>query len=655
MKQCIFMVVNDNFAIGALVTLYSFLKNNQWFKGDIIIGYGSDEGCGLSEENKEKFINLYYKTKLVELKFGDFYDIFENLIPLAQGGVGFEMTVYKFHAFRLCEYDKVVIFDADMLIIDDVSEIFTNEIKFGALYDVKNEDFSEDLFKIRETEYFNSGIMVIDKEWLKEDVIIGCDEILKNGLLNEEINIKHHKGLYPEQDLLNVYFRNNEVTLIPRHYSADRFYCDENNFKDVKIIHYLTYLKPWIYQDYEGWTQYVWEQFYSEYIDWLNNYTLVLTNDEIKFPKKYEDKDKYLVITCAKNENNYIREWIQHYLDLNFDKIIICDNNDDYSLLDVISDYIERGVVEIFDCRGFKIFQSHILAMFCKEGNYKWCGYFDCDEFLELNGYNDIKLYLQDKQEECVAFNWLLFDSNGNIEYKNDLLANRFTQPYYPINNIENSFVKCLMQGGHFRYSDIINCGGHLFVCKDEEKIRYNFGGYSPIKTGGINLQAMLPLRYKDGYIKHYYTKSFEEWTQKALRGWPDRIGSIRMGRFFKLNNTEKYKRENYNSTLFLDNETFKYINDDCDDDEVQFYIYENVNDFVYAFIARVMYVMSLKNDKVFIITGVDIPDESFNFLLECAYVTNNKIAVARNDDELQHIYNKYKKDDRIIFWKKGI
>lgn len=293
--------------------------------------------------------------------------------------------------------------------------------------------------------------------------------------------------------------------------------------------------------------------------------------------------------------------------------------------------------------------------MFCKEGNYKWCGYFDCDEFLELNGYNDIKLYLQDKQEECVAFNWLLFDSNGNIEYKNDLLANRFTQPYYPINNIENSFVKCLMQGGHFRYSDIINCGGHLFVCKDEEKIRYNFGGYSPIKTGGINLQAMLPLRYKDGYIKHYYTKSFEEWTQKALRGWPDRIGSIRMGRFFKLNNTEKYKRENYNSTLFLDNETFKYINDDCDDDDVQFYIYENVNDFVYAFIARVMYVMSLKNDKVFIITGVDIPDESFNFLLECAYVTNNKIAVARNDDELQHIYNKYKKDDRIIFWKKGI
>ena len=27
---------------------------------------------------------------------------------------------------------------------------------------------------------------------------------------------------------------------------------------------------------------------------------------------------------------------------------------------------------------------------------------------------------------------------------------------------------------------------------------------------------------YKEGYIKHYYTKSFEEWTNKSKRGWPD-------------------------------------------------------------------------------------------------------------------------------------
>ena len=109
------------------------------------------------------------------------------------------------------------------------------------------------------------------------------------------------------------------------------------------------------------------------------------------FRKDINDRNKYLVVTCAKNENEYIREWIQHYLNLNFDKIIICDNNDDESLLGVISDYIEQGVVEVFDCRGLGSFQVQFYSMFCAEGNYEWCGYFDCDEFLELNAYSDIK------------------------------------------------------------------------------------------------------------------------------------------------------------------------------------------------------------------------------------------------------------------------
>ena len=175
------------------------------------------------------------------------------------------------------------------------------------------------------------------------------------------------------------------------------------------------------------------------------------------------------------------------------------------------------------------------------------------------------------------------------------------------------------------------------------------------MKLSGTNLQAMLPLRYKEGYIKHYYTKSFDEWVQKALRGWPDRIGTIKVGRFFKLNNQEKYKRERYKNTLFLDEESLMYLNDGCDDEDVQFFIYENFNDYAYAFIARVTFVMSKTKDKVFIITGNEITDESFNFILECAYVTGNKVAIARNKEELQHIYDKYSKDGRIIFWNKSI
>ena len=659
-KHCIFMVVNDAFAIGAIVTLYSFLKNNTWYDEDIIIGCGADEGWGLSDENKEMLQNLYHKLRIVDLRFNEFYDIYDSLIPIAQSGTGFEMTVYKFHAFRLTDYQRVVVFDADMLVLGNIKELFEMDMEFGGLYEVKNEDFSNDIFKKRTNEYFNVGVMVIGKKYLNEETIIKCDNLLKSPEIFENSKIPHYGGLYPEQDILNVLTENENVILIPRTYSADRFFCDENNTKDVKIVHYLKYLKPWrVFNgeyEYQGWTQDEWEKYFWDYVDWRDNYTLVLSDNVIKYPKKYEDKDKYLVVTCAKNENEYIREWIQHYLNLNFDKIIICDNNDDESLLDVISDYINEGVVEVFDCRGFKIFQSHIMSMFCMNGHYKWCGYFDCDEFLELNAYSDIKEYLKDKEGECIAFNWVMFDCNGQLERIDGPVQKRFLQPYYPLINIENSFVKCLMKGGHFKYADIENSGGHLFVCENKKKIRYNFGGYYLTNLDGDNLQAMLPLRYKEGYLKHYYTKSFEEWHQKSQRGWPDRYGVIKTTRFFRLLNNDKPKRERYRNSLFIDEKTFSNLHDNYDGgDDVRFFIFENKSKYVYAFLVRVMYVMSLKEDCVFIVEGEDLDDESYNLLLECAFVTNNKLAIVKDDSEVGRVFKKYCGDGVINYWKKSI
>ena len=50
------------------------------------------------------------------------------------------------------------------------------------------------------------------------------------------------------------------------------------------------------------------------------------------FRKDPADGDKYVVCTCARGENDYIVEFVDHYLNLGFDKIFICDNNDDDSL-----------------------------------------------------------------------------------------------------------------------------------------------------------------------------------------------------------------------------------------------------------------------------------------------------------------------------------
>ena len=101
------------------------------------------------------------------------------------------------------------------------------------------------------------------------------------------------------------------------------------------------------------------------------------------FDKDESDKDKYIVFACAKSEDDYIVEWVEHNLSIGFDKVIIADNNDDSSILSsILSKYIENGTVQLFNCSGIKGFQLYIYNMFLNESNYKWCAYFDCDELI---------------------------------------------------------------------------------------------------------------------------------------------------------------------------------------------------------------------------------------------------------------------------------
>src|SRR5688572_13048564 len=60
---CVATVTTDSFILGTLVTLDSFLKNNSWFNGEIVIICSN-----LSEQNRE-YLKLVYK-KIVFLKVG---------------------------------------------------------------------------------------------------------------------------------------------------------------------------------------------------------------------------------------------------------------------------------------------------------------------------------------------------------------------------------------------------------------------------------------------------------------------------------------------------------------------------------------------------------------------------------------------------------
>ena len=85
-------------------------------------------------------------------------------------------------------------------------------------------------------------------------------------------------------------------------------------------------------------------------------------------------------------ENRYVRDFVEYYQNLGFDKIFIYDNNDvdGERFEDAIGDYMVSGFVETVDYRGRKVVQLKAYEdCYSKHtSEYDWIAFFDCDEYL---------------------------------------------------------------------------------------------------------------------------------------------------------------------------------------------------------------------------------------------------------------------------------
>ena len=82
------------------------------------------------------------------------------------------------------------------------------------------------------------------------------------------------------------------------------------------------------------------------------------TNTKIK-NKTYNKEFTVALCAMVKNENLYVREWVEWYKNLGVSKIFLYDNNEinGEHLHDVIGDYIENEYVVVFNIRGKQKYQ----------------------------------------------------------------------------------------------------------------------------------------------------------------------------------------------------------------------------------------------------------------------------------------------------------
>ena len=234
------------------------------------------------------------------------------------------------------------------------------------------------------------------------------------------------------------------------------------------------------------------------------------------------------LIAIARMENSYIKEFCDYYLNLGFDNIIIYDNNrtGEESFDTVLSDYINNNKVLIMNVRDQKNCQmaayNHAIDTFTDY--FDFMAFFDVDEYLTLNNnFDNIKDYLSlpcFSDKDIIHINWRIYGDCGIIRKTEGLLRDRFPFPL-PITQTDS-----------YKFSENFHIKSILHTSINKDKtLKFDTQPHTPVilkdttkvcnNKGNLVFERAYPwndINYDYAYIKHYKTKSLEEFYRKKMK-----------------------------------------------------------------------------------------------------------------------------------------
>jgi hypothetical protein len=208
---------------------------------------------------------------------------------------------------------------------------------------------------------------------------------------------------------------------------------------------------------------------------------------------------KSALVCIAKNEDQYIEEWLDYNHKLGFDDIFMYVNDWECN--------IERPFLHKIIINGENrqvISYNHFIHHF--KNQYEWGAFFDCDEFLVLHKHSNVNEFLTEYDDlPGLAINWLFFGADGKVfrgEDKHTVLKQFIKREELP-----NQHIKTILK---------LNSGGimvnphnpNIFISDTNRK---SFAG--PFNENG-------PIDIVQ--LNHYYFRTYEDWVIKCDRGRAD-------------------------------------------------------------------------------------------------------------------------------------
>jgi hypothetical protein len=224
--------------------------------------------------------------------------------------------------------------------------------------------------------------------------------------------------------------------------------------------------------------------------------------------------EKYDMTICCivKDENIYLKEWIEYHLKIGVQHFYIYDND---SKVPVSETLRETGLAEVATVINVSGRAKQVVAyndcLIRNRANSKWIGFIDADEYIvPKSTKGDLRALLKDFEEfGGLGINWLVFGSNGHTKRTNLPQLQRFvmrSEESFPVNR----HVKVIVQTKYVKRS----IGAHLFSFVAPYSAVNEMGKKITTSYSDVSVEKI--------QINHYYCRSLEEYKDKVNRGLAD-------------------------------------------------------------------------------------------------------------------------------------
>ena len=245
----VFFASDDNYIPCLAVAIHSLEKNASKKNNYKLIILHS----GMSEKGKQEIKE--FEQENIKIDFKDISNIENDLkddLALRLRDY-YSSTIYYriFIGSLFPEYHKAVYIDSDVVLLDDIANLYNTDLEGniigaipdGVVHDSKKlQDYVEVNDGVENKKYFNSGVLVIDLDKFRETRV---EERFVRILTKYNCDT-----IAPDQDYLNILCKD-KVKYLPLSWDKMPDYCEHLDEKDLHLIHYNMFRKPWHYRDVE--------------------------------------------------------------------------------------------------------------------------------------------------------------------------------------------------------------------------------------------------------------------------------------------------------------------------------------------------------------------------------------------------------------------